>query len=463
MSLTMAYRKAVASGTKNKRTMYRIIFTLSFIMAALAASAQEVSEWTLRQCISHALDNNITVKQQDVTRRQNEVELSTARNSRLPDLNASASQNWSFGRGLTSENTYSNQNTSSTSLSLGTSIPLFTGFRIPRTIELNKLNLEAATADLDKARDDISVQVAQAYVQILYDMELRDVAQRQIDIDSMQVERLREMYRTGKASGVEVAQQEATLAQSRLTYTQADNDCRLALLSLAQLLELPTPEGFAIVRPDTAAITVSGAAALPSPDEIFQEALAFKPEVKAETLRLKGTETSIKIAQSALWPTLSLSAGLGSNYYKTSGFDTESFGRQLRNNFSQYIGLSLTIPIFNRFETRNSIRTARLNRETQQLQLENVKKELYKEIQQAYYNAVAARAQYASSTEATKSNRAAFDLTAAKYEYGKANITEFNEAKNNWLKAESDLARAKFEYMYDTSLLDFYRGRPLDF
>ena len=440
--------------------MYRIIFTLSFILASLAASAQQSGGWTLRQCIDYALENNITVKQQDVTRRQNEVQLSTAKNSRLPDLNASASQNWSFGRGLTSENTYSNRNTSSTSLSLGTTVPLFTGFRIPRTIELNKLNLEAATADLGKARDDISVQVAQAYVQILYNIELRDVAQRQIDIDSMQVERLREMYRTGKASGVEVAQQEATLAQSRLTLTQADNDYRISLLTLAQLLELPSPEGFTIVRPDIAALTVDEAAALPLPDEIFQEAIAFKPEVKAETLRLKSTEMSIKIAQSALWPTLSLSAGLGSNYYKTNGFDTESFGRQMRNNFSQYIGLSLNIPIFNRFETRNSIRSARLDRESQQLRLDDVKKTLYKEIQQAYYNAVAARAQYASSTEATASNKAAFDLMSAKYEYGKANITE---SKNNWLKAESDLARAKYEYMYDTSLLDFYRGRPLDF
>lgn len=443
--------------------MYRIIYTLAFLMAALAALAQQRGAWTLRECIDYALENNITVKQQDVTRRQGEVELSTARNSRLPDLNASASQNWSFGRGLTAENTYSNQNTSSTSFSLGTSVPLFTGFRIPRTIEQNRLNLEAATADLGKARDDVSVQVAQAYVQILYDMELRDVALRQIGIDSMQVARLAEMYRTGKASGVDVAQQEATLAHSRLTYTQADNDYRLALLDLAQLLELPSPEGFSIVRPDTALIAIGEGNGLPVPDEIYQEALAFKPEVRAETLRLKGAEVGIGIAKSALWPTLSLTAGLGSNYYKTSGFDAESFGRQMRNNFSQYIGLSLNVPIFNRLETRNSIRAARLNHETQQLQLDNVKKTLYKEIQQAYYNAVAARAQYASSREATRSNKAAFDLMSAKYEYGKANITEFNEAKNNWLTSESELVRAKYEYMYSTSLLDFYRGKQLSF
>ena len=443
--------------------MYRMIFTLSFLMAALAVSAQQHRAWTLRECIDYALANNITVKQQDVARRQGEVELSTARNSRLPNLSASASQNWSFGRGLTSENTYSNQNTGSTSFSLGTSVPLFTGFRIPRTIEFNKLNLEAATADLAKARDDVSVQVAQAYVQILYNLELRDVAIRQIGIDSMHVARLAEMYRTGKASGVEVAQQEATLAQSRLTYTQADNDCRLSLLTLAQLLELPSPEGFAIVRPDTAAIIVVEEGGLPLPDDVYAEAVALKPEVKAEVYRLKGTEASVRIAKSALWPTLSLTAGLGSNYYTTSGMNMASFGRQMRNNFSQYVGLSLNIPIFNRFETRNNIRAARLNQEAQTLQLDNVKKALYKEIQQAYYNAVAARAQYESSGEAARSNKAAFDLMTAKYEYGKANITEFNEAKNNWLKSESDLVRAKYEYMYSTSLIDFYRGKQLDF
>lgn len=433
------------------------------LAAFLAANGQEARTWTLRDCISHAIENNITVKQQDVARRQRQNELSTAKNSRLPDLNLTAQQNWSFGRGLNAENTYTDTNTSSTSLSLGTTVPLFTGFRIPRTIELNRLNLEAATQDLEKARDDIRVQVAQAYVQILYDMELRDVARRQIEIDSLQTERLKEVYRNGKASGVEVAQQEATLAQSRLTLTQADNDYRLDLLALTQLLELPSPEGFAIARPDAEGINPEEAAPLPLPDEIYGEALAVKPQVKAEALRVKGAEQSIKIAKSALLPTLSFQAGLGSNYYKTSGFQAESFGRQMKNNFSQYLGFSLSVPLFNRLETRNNIRAARLDMENSRLQLDNVRKALYKEIQQAYYNTVAARAKYTSSRAAGQSSKASFDLTAAKYEYGKANITEFNEAKNNWLKAESDVARAKYEYMYDKALIDFYRGGELDF
>lgn len=442
-------------------TMKKLIMA-AVAMACCAAQAQTPQRWTLRQCTEHALKNNIEVKRMDLETQRQEASLNTARNSRLPDLNAAAGQNFSFGRGLTSENTYSDTNTSNTSFNLSTSVPLFTGFNIPNTIELNKLNLRAAVADLEKARNDIRLRVAEAYVQILYAKELADVAQRQIAIDSMQTERLREMKANGKASGVDVAQQEATLAAGRLTATQADNDVKLAILALSQLLELPSPEEFDIATPDSADISCQDISAA-IPDEIFQEALMARPEIQAELFRLKGTEKSILIAKSALYPLLSLTAGLGTNYYTTSGFDTDGFGRQMRNNFSQNIGLNLSIPLFNRFETRNSIRTAKLNREMQQLQLDNTKKTLYKEIQQAYYNAVAAKAKYTSSTEAVASNAAAFQLMAAKYEYGKANITEFNETKNNYLKAESDLARARYEYMYQNAVLNFYRGREIVF
>ena len=438
----------------------RLMCSAVLLPFTVFASAQQ--PWTLRQCIDYALEHNIQVKQQDVSRMQRELDVNTAKNSRLPDLSASASENFSFGRGLTAQNTYTNTNTSSTSFGLNTSVPLFTGYRIPRTLELQKLNLEAATADLEKAKNDISMQVAQAYVQILYNMELCDVANRQISIDSMHVHRLTEMMRNGKASGTEVAQQEASLAQSRLTATQADNDYRLSLLTLSQLLELPSPESFAISR-DVAVPEILPSMDLISPDAIYQEALMIKPEIQAEQYRLEGTLKSIDIAKSAKLPNLSFQAGLGSNYYKTSGYPTDGFFKQLNNNFSQYIGLSLSVPIFNRFETRNNIKSAQLNRYNQQLQLDNVKKGLYKEIQQAYYNAVAAQAKYESSAEAKRSQDEAFRLMSAKYEYGKANITEFNEAKNNLMKAESDLVRAKYEYLYQRALTDFYRGRELSF
>lgn len=429
-----------------------------FTFLPLGASAQK--QWSLRDCCDYAIEHNISIKQQQNQCRQNELQLSTAKNSRLPDLGGSVGQNFSFGRGLTAANTYSNTNTSSTSFSLSSSVPLFTGFEIPNQIKLNQLNLEASTADLEKAKNDIRMKVAEAYVQILYDMEIAEVAHRQIEIDSAQVERLQAFVNNGKAAEAELSQQKATLANSRLTATQADNNTRLAVLTLTQLLELPTPDGFSIVRPDISGISVSSGL---TPDAIYAEALGIKPEILSQELKLKGTEHSIKIAKAGHYPTLSLSGGLGTNYYTTSGFNSDAFGTQLKNNFSQYIGLNLNVPIFNRFQTRNKIRSARIDQENQQLQLENTKKSLYKEIQQVYYNALNAQTKEKSSSEAVQSSKDAFQLMQAKYENGKANITEFNESKNNYLKSESDLVQARYENLYQQALLEFYRGRELNF
>lgn len=443
--------------------------TATFVLfaAILSQPATAQKQWSLRECCDYAVSHNINLQQQENQRRQSELQLSTARNSRLPDLSGSIGQNFSFGRGLTSENTYSNTNTSSTSFSLGTSVPLFTGFQIPNQIKLSELNLEAATQDLEKARNDIRMQVAQAYVQILYNQEISDVAHRQISIDSMQVVRLKALVDNGRASGAQLSQQQATLAQSRLTATQADNNLQLAILTLTQLLELPTADGFAVVRPDgqngMRGSLYSGGAAVPSPEAIYAEALGVKPEIAAQQLRLRATDHSIKLAQAGYLPTLSLSGGLGSNYYTTSGFPADAFGTQLKNNFSQYIGLNLNVPIFNRFQTRNNIRNARIEQQNQQLALENTKKNLYKEIQQACLNTTAAQAKYESSIVAAKSSQDAFTLMQAKYENGKANITEFNEAKNNYLRAESDLVQARYELLYQQALIQFYRGRAFDF
>ena len=293
-------------------------------------------------------------------------------------------------------------------------------------------------------------------------MEIADVAHRQISIDSAQVARLKALLDIGRASEAELAQQKATMAQSRLTATQADNNLQLAILAMTQLLELPTPEGFAVVRPDLSSQSSVQSSQLATPNEIYADALATKPEVQAQQLRLRATENSIKIAQAGYYPTLSFSAGLGSNYYKTSGFKADNFATQMKNNFSQYLGLNLSIPIFNRFQTRNSIRTAKIDRENQTLQLDNTKKSLYKEIQQVYYNAVAADQKLSSSQQANESSETAFRLTQAKYEQGKATITEFNEAKNNYLKSQSDLTQARYEYLYQKALIQFYRGQELN-
>lgn len=439
--------------------MKRYFLLITVFLAGATFGQNHSGPWTLAECIRHAQDNNITLKQQDLQVKQQEIQLETTKGSRLPQVSGSTSENFSFGRGLTADNTYSNTNTTSTGISLGTAVPVFQGFRIRNSIKEGELNLQATTAELEKAREDMSVSVAQAYVQILYNMELLDVALNQVGIDSLQVERLSAMLENGKASPAQLAQQKAALGQSRLSATQARNNLNLSLLDLSQLLELPNPEGFSIVRPS---VPIDGIL-LGNPEDIYAEAVENKPAIKAAMFRLDASDFTIKGAKGAFLPSISANGGLGTNYYTMSSAPSATFMEQVKHNFSQYLGISLSVPIFSGFQNRNQVRLAELSRTNQMLQLENTKKTLYKEIQQAYYNAVAAADRYRSSEDARESARESFELMKAKYENGKSNITEFNEARDSWLEAESNLVRSRYEYLYSAKLLDFYRGRPLEF
>ena len=230
-------------------------------------------------------------------------------------------------------------------------------------------------------------------------------------------------------------------------------------MDLSQLLELPSPEGFQIEIPNVDFITLSDQ--LTSPSEIYSIALQIKPVIRAAQYRLEGAGKSVRIAQSAYYPQLSFGGGIGTNYYKVSGMGNNSFGSQLKDNFSQYIGMTLSIPIFNRFSTRNRVRSARVQETLLNWQLEESKKTLYKEIQQAYYNAVNASTQYESSQTADEAAQASFTLLKEKYALGKANATEYNESRTAWMKAVSDRIQAKYDYIFRIKLLDFYQGKPL--
>ena len=416
--------------------------------------------WSLSDCIAYALDHNLTVKRSELTVEQREVELSTAKGRRLPGFSASASENLSFGRGLTADNTYSNSNTTSTSFNLGGDIPIFQGFDITNGIKLSKLNLAAATADLEKARDDIRVSVAQVYVQILYNQEMLRVAHEQAEHDAELLEQIRERLNAGKVSGAEVSAQQATLAQSRQSEIQAEGNLRISILELTQLLELPSPEGFSIVTPE---VGDPSRILLMRPEAIYEEAVTVKPSVEAARLNVGYAELAVARAKGAYLPKISLSGGLGSNYYTNSKIASKPFGEQLKNNFSQYIGVSMNVPIFQRFSVRNSVRNAELTFKGQQIQFESVKKALYKEIQQAYYNAVTAQARYAGSRESAASAREHYELTEEKYKVGKAGVADYNDARNNWLRAESEHIQARYQCLYQARLLDFYRGKELNF
>ena len=435
--------------------MKRIILIACVMATGYGIQAQEA--WSLQKCIEYAIEHNLSIKQQEASRNQSEVELNTAQWSRLPNLNGNVGQSFNFGRALQADNTYGNRNTANTNFSLGTNIPLFTGLQIPNSIALAKLNLKAATEDLKKAKEDISIQVASYYLQALFNEELSKVAQNQVKLSQEQLDRKVAFFKNGKASEAEVYEAKSRLAQDEMSAVQADNNYRLALLDLSQLLELPTPEGFTIAEPPTVEMNVQ----LSLPDEVYSQAMTNKPSIKAAQYRLEGAEKSIRIAQSGYYPQLSFGAGLSTNYYNMSGIETASFSSQWHQNFNKYLQFSLSIPLFNRFATRNRVKSARIQKNALQWRLEESKKTLYKEIQQAYYNALAAEAKYRSSQSASEASEASFKLMSEKYANGKATATQYNEVRTLWMKALSDHIQARYDYLFRSKILDFYKGEPL--
>ncbi len=435
--------------------MKKTIIITALFSTVLSVNAQET--WSLKQCIEHAIENNLSIKQQEATRERQAVELNTAQWSRLPNLNGNIGQSFNFGRAIQPDNTYGNQNTRNTNFSIGTSIPLFTGMQIPNNIALAKLNLKAATEDLEKAKEDISIQVASLYLQVLFNKELVKIARNQVLLSKEQLERKVAFFKNGKASEAEVYEAKARVAQDEYSAVQAENNHQLALLDLTQLLEITTPDGFDIVIPTS--LPTSGALALP--EEVYSQALMNKPAIKAAQYRLEGAGKSIRIAQSGWYPQLSFGAGIGTNYYNLSGIDNASFSSQWHRNMNKYVQFSLSIPIFNRFATRNRVKSARIQRNALAWQLEESKKTLYKEIQQAYYNALAAESQYRSSETAATAAEASFKLMNEKYANGKATATEYNEMRTNWMKALSKQIQAQYDYVFRTKILEFYQGTPL--
>ena len=436
--------------------MKKLVLSVCLIMAS-GLSIQAQNAWSLQQCIEHAITHNLSIKQKEAARDQSAVELNTAQWSRLPNLNGNVGQSFNFGRAIQADNTYGNRNTRNTNFSVGTSIPLFTGMQIPNSIALSKLNLKAATEDLNKAKEDISIQVASYYLQVLFNEELVKIAQRQVELSQEQLDRKVTFFKNGKASEAEVYEAKSRVAQDEYSLVQAQNNHQLALLDLSQLLELPTPENFQIETPNVEACS----AQLSLPDEVYAQALLNKPAIKAAQYRLEGAAKSIRIAQSAWYPQLSFGAGIGTNYYSITGIENASFGSQWHQNMNKYLQFSLSIPLFNRFATRNRVKSARIQRNALAWQLEESKKALYKEIQQAYYNARAAESQYQSSQTASQSAEASFKLMSEKYANGKATATEYNEMRATWMKALSEQVQARYDYLFRSKILEFYQGKQL--
>lgn len=432
-----------------------IVYIILSIISSRPCEAQK--KYTLQECIEQALRSNTDIKRQRVQVDKQAIETETQRFSRLPNLNADATQKFDFGRSLNRENTFDDSNSQSSSFSLSMELPIFTGFKISNTIAQHKLNLKIAGEDLKKIQNDISLQVATAYYQVLLNKEIAAIAQMQIELSREQQEVTRILVSHGKVPESQILDIEAQLANDELSATKAKNTLRLSMVDLIQLLELDQPETFDIMQVETDEIHPL----LRKPDEIFLISEQIMPQVKSAHLTINSQQRAVKIAQSAYYPTLSLLGGLNSGYYHFSNAENLVFNDQIKNNLQKTIYVTLRIPLFNRLNTRNSVRKAKKELEDSRLIAENTSKALYKEIQKAWYDALSAQEKYNSTAKAVVANNEALRYAKEKYTNGKSTVYEYNEARMKLANSQSEQAQAKYEYLLQKCLLDFYAGEPL--
>lgn len=437
------------------RRVSNILCAATLLLSAIPLSAQTMS---LRECVDYAIAHNTNIEQQRLNEENRELTLQTSRFSRLPSLNASMDQSFGFGRSAQRDGTTVDRNSASTSFNVSTSVPIFTGFRIPNQIKADKYSLMAATAQLEKARRDVSVQVAGYYLQALYYRGLLEVQRQQVALDEEALSNARILFETGKRPASEVATAEAQVAVSRHSLTEAEGNEMMARLDLMQLLNLQGDvRDFAIQEVDTNSLNADVTPAA----QVFASAVEGHPAILAAKYNLESSRYQLKVAKSRLMPDLSLGAGYGTSYYHQFDADNMDFSRQLDINGSERIGLSLSVPIFNRFQTRNSVRQARLSILSQELALTQARQSLDKEIQQAYWNAIKARENLASAQKAHASTSLAYQYESEKYAAGRGTAYDLQQARQRMAKSSQDEVQARYEYLMRVKILDFYNGVEL--
>lgn len=459
--------------------MRKILASLFFLGGILALPAQTMS---LDECVSYALEHNTNVERQRLAEENQRVQLSNSRNSRLPNLNASMGQGWGFGRSTGRDGTTIDRTSANTNFSVSTSVPLFTGFRIPNQIKSEEYSLKAASENLQLARRNVSIQVVTYYLNALYYRGLVGVQRRQLELDREALAKAQALFETGKRPQSEVAAAEAQVALSEHSLTEATGNETMARLDLMQMLnldgdvrdfiiqdiEVSETDGELSVNMGTAGTTGNslvsslGASVNPSattslmPSDIFEQAAATYPSILAAQYKLESSRYQLKAARSGYMPTLSFNASYSNSYNYIYNMQNMGFRKQVDLNGSEYLGLSLNIPIFDRFQTRNNLRQARLNIESQKLALLEARQSLNKEIQQAYWSAQKSRDNLNSAKKASASTALAYQYEADRYEAGKGTAYDLQQARTRLEKSQQDELQAKYECLMRMKILEFY-------
>lgn len=475
-----------------KRYLHACLAAL-LVLVLPSASLLAQKAWSLQECVDYALKNNISVKQNEISTELSRVSVSQNQFALLPVLNANGGRNWNFGRTIDpNTNTFTTQQVESDNLSLNSNVTLFSGFQLVNTLRQSRLNYFASLSDVQKIKNDISLNVVSAYLQVLYAKEQLNVAAARVKQATENRDRVSKMVAAGTMVQGNLLDAEAQLASEDLSRITAENQLALAKLTISQLLQLQTPEGFDVVDPG--AQVPQGNIVSMAPAQLYDLALNFLPEVKAAEARIQSAEKGVSIARGSYLPRLTAFGSLSSFYsssakqFRTADFngflpngdltssgdtvlspsfsavlDDIPYGDQFDQNFNRAFGLSLTIPIFNGFTARTNVTRARLNLESAKYAAQLTRNQVYQSIQQALTDANAAKKRYEASQRSQQSFEEAYAYAEKRYNAGLTNSLEFLTATNNLTRTRVELLQAKYDYIFRLKVLDFYAGNPLTF
>lgn len=470
MPASFGYFWRVKTGSMQLPTITTLMLVALLSIVSSDTHAQE--EWTLDRCIAHALENNIQIKQSALQQESARLDKSQSLADLFPDLNASTGFNMNFGRNIDpGTNQFVNEQVNSNNFRVGSNVTLFNGLRLLNSLKQSHLDLLAAEYDLEGLSNDISMNIASAFMQVMFSEELLLVSQEQLEMSSQQLSQTQKLVEAGSLPQGNLFDVQAQVASNELQVINAENALSAAILTLKQILNLDASVEFRIKRPDTD-VPLEGLADR-TVGTIYDHALNNWPQIKAREQRLESARKAEQIAFATYTPTLSANGSV-STFYSSAFEDIDfvngevvrtpvPYGNQLDRNLSESVGLNLSIPIFNGLQSRTAVKKARLGRINAELQLKDQKNQLYASVQQAYNDAQAAKRQFDASEKSVRAMELAFDYAEKRYNVGLMNSLEYNTAANNLTRARSELLRSKYDYIFKMKVLDFYQGKPITF
>jgi Outer membrane protein len=434
------------------------LLILLLLLAPLSVSAQQ--RWSLQKCVEYAWENNLSIKQQELNIEQSENNLQQSKLNYIPSVNTSASHSMNWGRSVNMNDLQIIQNklSENTSASVRASVNLFEGFAKSNEIKSNNIVRDISVQEVDRLKNNISIEISRSYLQILLSKEIVKSAQESLNSVEAQVDRTKKMVEQGSVAYSSLLEIEAQLASEKVQLVNAKNQHSTALLALMQLLDLE----YSVISFDIEDINVDLMVKDFHGESIEQlfETSTVLPQIKISELSLQNSNIQLNMAKGRAMPTLSFSAGFGTSYSNLD-MQNRTFFEQFKDNRNPSMSFSLSIPIFSSHQIRTGIKNAKLAVQKAEIDVRSSRQLLYKEIQQSSNDASASYERYRASETNVKAMQESFRYVQEKFELGVLNATDYTVARTNLFKATSDYHQSKYQYVFQLKILDFYRGVPI--